>query len=179
MSHHIHNQEVVMNNKFFLFTFLFIMVTAFAVSQPAPQKKMMKELKLTDTQKEQFEKNAFDKQKRQIELKAKLETFKLELRRLLTAETIDKTAIEKKMNDIASQQVALHMNNLNTWTENNKLLNAEQQKIWKTMLKLHMQMMERHEQGRMQGPMMHKKHRMENEMRPHMERKIEKEIIKE
>ena len=168
-----------MNNKlirFILFT-LFSLTVAF--SQPVPDKKMLKELNLTDAQKEQFEKNSFDKQKKQIELKAKVETSTLELRRLLAAETLDKALIEKKLNEIASQQVAIHMNNLNTWSENNKILNADQQKIWKKILQQHLRMMQGRKMENMQGHMMRNRRLMDNEMAPRMERKDEKQIIKE
>ncbi len=117
-----------MKTKLLPLTMLSLFVAVIAFGNPAPYKKMMEELKLTDAQKEQFEKISFETQKKQIELNAKVETAKLELRRLMMAESIDKSAIEKKMNDIAVQEVALRMNRLNAWSENNKALTPEQQK---------------------------------------------------
>lgn len=118
---------------------LIIAVLSFIVifssfGQPGMHKKMMKELKLTDQQQEQFEKVTFETQKKMIDLKAKIATAKLELRRLMDAESIDKSAIEKKMTEIASNEVAIRMNHINSWFEKNKLLTSEQQKIWKKVL---------------------------------------------
>ncbi len=110
----------------------FVIFSAF--SNPPGHNKIMKELKLTDQQQEQFDKVKFDTQKKMIELKAKVETSKLELRRLMDAETIDKSAIEKKMNEIAASEVAIRMNHLNSWLELNKVLTPDQQKIWKKAL---------------------------------------------
>jgi len=120
---------------------------------------MMKELKLTDQQQEQFEKVTFDTQKKMIELRAKAATVKLELRRLLDAETIDKSSIEKKMNEIAAAEVSIRMNRINGWWEKNKTLTPEQQKIWKKVLHQRpeqmMQKMKMHREmrGQMDSPM--------------------------
>jgi len=108
------------------------MFSAFA--QPPGHGMMMKELKLTDQQQELFDKVTFDTQKKMIELKAKVATLKLELRRLMDAESLDKSAIEKKMNEIATTEVAIRMNHINGWSEKNKALTPEQQKIWKKVL---------------------------------------------
>ena len=172
--------EVVMNYKFMFYTLLTIFTVSLALSQPGPGRGMMKDLNLSDAQKEQFEKITFDMQKKQIEVKAKLETAKLELRRLIGADNLDKAAIEKKMNEIASQQVTLRMNHINAWSEKNKALNADQQKIWKKILNKHPRMM----QKQMHGQMM-RKHAMpmdddmDDDDAPRMERKIKKRIIKE
>ncbi len=117
-----------------IITVLSFLVIFSTFGQPVERKKMMKELKLTDQQQEQFEKVTFDTQKKMIELKAKIATSKLELRRLMDAESIDKSAIEKKMNEIATNEVAIRMNHINSWFEKNKLLTPDQQKIWKKVL---------------------------------------------
>lgn len=109
-----------------------VMLSAFG--QQAGLRKMVKELKLTDQQQEQFDKVTFDTQKKLIELKAKVATSKLELRRLMDAESLDKSSIEKKMNEIAVTEVAIRMNHLTGWSEKNKVLTPEQQKIWKKAL---------------------------------------------
>ena len=169
-----------MNYKIMLTLFLVMVTATLALSQPGPGRKMMKELNLTDAQKDQFEKITFDMQKKQIEMKAKLETSQLELHRLIASDNLDKSAVEKKMTEIASHQVALRMNHINAWSEKNKALTADQQKIWKKMLMQHPRMM----QKQMHGQMM-RKHampmddNMDDDMAPRMERKVEKRIIKE
>jgi Spy/CpxP family protein refolding chaperone len=141
---------------------LSLIVIFAAFGNPPRREKMMKELKLTDQQQEQFDKVKFDTQKKMIELKAKVETSKLELRRLMDAETIDKSAIEKKMNEIAVNEVAIRMNHLNSWIELNKVLTPEQQKIWKKALAIRPEQMKR-------------KMMMQREMRDQMEPSMEQE----
>jgi Spy/CpxP family protein refolding chaperone len=162
-------------------TLLSIAIAVIAFGQHGPNRGMPAGLKLTDDQKVQFEKISFDVQKKQIELRAKLETSRLELKRLIAADQLDKAAVEKKMTEIANQQVALHMNHISGWAEKNKVLTADQQKIWKKMLQHHPRAMaEKKRQGRMM--MMHE--RMmdgdnDNDDMPRIERRIEKKIIKE
>ncbi|MFZ4619987.1 MAG: Spy/CpxP family protein refolding chaperone [Bacteroidota bacterium] len=171
---------------------LFVLSLTILSAQPAHERKMPNDLNLSDIQKEQFEKIEFDTQKKQIDLGAKLATLKLEMNRLMSADQMDKSAIEKKMNEIATQSIALRMNHLNAWSEKNKLLNADQQKIWKKKL---LQRVRRMQNGNGEG-MMHEKKmgrgmqrgmmnghpgmmmEMDDE-HPRMERRIEKEIIKQ
>ncbi len=141
---------------------LSLIVIFAAFGNPPQREKMMKGLKLTDQQQEQFSKVKFDTQKKMIELKAKVETSKLELRRLMDAETIDKSLIEKKMNEIAVNEVAIRMNHLNSWIELNKVLTPEQQKIWKKALAIRPEQMKR-------------KMMMQREMRDQMEPPMEQE----
>ena len=78
------------------------------------------------------------------------------------------------------------MNHLNAWSEKNKVLNADQQKIWKGMMLRHMQnskgdmpgCMPEPKRGRMQRPMMHGL-QGDDDMPQQMEIKIEKKINKE
>ena len=164
-----------MNKQPIFFIVLVLSLFSLAFGQPAPRKEMLKELNLTDAQKEQFEKTAFDTQKKQIDINAKIATAKLELHRILTAETLDKAAAEKKMNEIAVQEVAQRMNRLNAWADNYKMLNADQQKIWKKMLERKLETMDHPMmQKRMQGGMMHERRMDGDAPMPMMERKMEK-----
>jgi Spy/CpxP family protein refolding chaperone len=125
-------KEAEMNTRTALTALLLLLlITTIAFAQPMHDRKMPKGLNLTDTQQEQFEKISFDMQKKQIELTAKLALLKLEMKRLMDADQLDKSAIEKKMNEMAAQTIALRMNHLTAWSEKNKLLNADQQKNWK------------------------------------------------
>ncbi|MEW5799057.1 MAG: Spy/CpxP family protein refolding chaperone [Bacteroidota bacterium] len=119
----------------FVAVVLFIVSFAYANPGPPPNHpqrfQLMDELKLTDAQKEQFEKISYDTEKKQIELRSKMESAQLDLRRLMDADSPDKAAIEKKFNEIAAAQTAMKMNHFNCWYEKNKVLTPEQQKIWK------------------------------------------------
>lgn len=121
-----------------LFVLIILAISAASASTPPPDKRRIRseqKLNLTDAQQEQFQKISFDTKKKQIDLRAKLETAKLELRRLMVADDVDKSAIEKKLNDVASARTALKMNRINGWIEKNKVLTPEQQKIWRTHLR--------------------------------------------
>jgi Spy/CpxP family protein refolding chaperone len=124
-----------MRNAVIALVFLFVtVVSASEPPQDQQRKRSKNDLNLTDTQQEQFQKISFEAQKKQIELRAKMETAKLELRRLMHADAVDKSAIEKKLNEIASSRTALEMNRINGWIEKNKVLTSEQQKLWKKSL---------------------------------------------
>lgn len=119
------------------FVMLLVFIASFMYANPdtppnRPQRfQLMDDLKLTDAQKEQFEKISYDTEKKQIELRSKMESAQLDLRRLMDADSPDKSAIEKKFNEIAAAQTAMKMNHFNGWYEKNKVLTPEQQKIWK------------------------------------------------
>ena len=114
-----------------------LMASTTLFSQPMDNKrhdKLIDELKLSDEQKKDYEKIHVDMQKQEIAQKAKNETARVELQQILKADTPDKSAIEKKINEIASLIVQLHMIKVNSWFAVNKLLNPEQQKTWKKVL---------------------------------------------
>ena len=106
-------------------------------SQPDDAKmlhKFMGKLNLTDEQKKDVEKIHFDAEKQTIAQKAKEETARVELQQLLKADAPDKSAIEKKISDIADLTVQMHMIKIDSWFAINKLLTSDQQKTWKKVL---------------------------------------------
>lgn len=94
----------------------------------------MNKLNLTDEQKKQFDKLRFDIQKRQTDAQAKVKTAGIELKELFSADKLDRTAIEKKMKEIADLRLKLRLNHLDHWFAVNKILDEKQQKIWKEKL---------------------------------------------
>lgn len=121
-----------------------LFIVSFANANPGtppdrPQRfRLMDDLKLTEAQKEQFEKISYDTEKKHIELRSKMESAQLDLRRLMDADSPDKSAIEKKFNEIAAAHSAVKVNHFNGWYEKNKVLTPEQQKIWKQAIRQHM-----------------------------------------
>jgi len=116
---------------------VFVLFNAQVYGQPDDAKqihKFMGKLNLTDEQKKDVDKIHFDAEKQTIAQKAKVETARVELQQVLKADAPDKSAIEKKINEIASLMVQLHMIKVNSWFAVNKLLNPEQQKTWKKVL---------------------------------------------
>ncbi len=96
--------------------------------------RLLAELKLADAQQKQFEKTRYETRKKQIELRAKIAMARLELQHLMEAGSPDKSSLEKIYGEIAALQTAMKMNHFNAWSENNKVLTPEQQKIWKKAL---------------------------------------------
>jgi Spy/CpxP family protein refolding chaperone len=106
-------------------------------SQPNEAKqiqKLMGKLNLTDEQKKDVEKIHFDAEKQTIAQKAKVETARVELQQLLKADAPEKSAIEKKISEMADLKVQMHMIKINSWFAINKLLTPDQQKTWKKVL---------------------------------------------
>jgi Spy/CpxP family protein refolding chaperone len=96
--------------------------------------KVMAKLNLTDDQKKEIEKIHVDAAKQRVATKAKLETGRIELQQLLKADTPDKSAIEKKVHELADITVQMRLIKLNSWFAINKLLTPDQQKVWKKVL---------------------------------------------
>jgi Spy/CpxP family protein refolding chaperone len=133
--------------KIFIAVLLAIMILNINIySQPMEKKhiiKFMEKLNLTDGQKKDIENIHFTGEKQSIALNAKVETLHLELRQLLKADSPDKSAIEKKMREIADQKIQMHMTKLDSWFAINKLLNPDQQKEWKKVLERSPEMMKK------------------------------------
>jgi Spy/CpxP family protein refolding chaperone len=144
-------------------TAVLVIVSAQLYSQPKGElafHKFIGELKLTDEQKKDVEKIRLDMEKQQIAQKAKNETARVELRQLFKADNPDRSAIEKKLNEIATLEAQMHMIKIDSWFAVNKLLTPEQQKTWKKALEagpemrqkmMKHEMMKDHKMGK--GPM--------------------------
>ena len=121
------------------------------------QKPLLGRLQLNDQQKKQIEQMRIDMEKRLVGVRAQAQMARLDMRQLLNAENPDKAAIEKKMGELAQVRVQAATIRLNQWFEVNKILTADQQKVWREVLKHPLRarikgwMARRHMEGR--GPM--------------------------
>lgn len=109
-------------------------VTVFAQPGDVPRpnrERIMAKLNLTDAQQEQFKKIHYETEKKNIDIRAKIQASRLDLNRLFDSESPDRSAIEKKINEIAALEASVKINQFNAWADCNKLLNADQQKIWR------------------------------------------------
>jgi len=122
-----------------------ILATAMAFGQqgmqnvPGPMgqamgERFMQQLKLTDEQRKEIGDLRFEMAKLAIDQQAKIKTARLELAELFRADTPDKSAIEKKVDEISRLQTQMRVARIDHWFAVNKLLNPDQQKIWKRML---------------------------------------------
>jgi Spy/CpxP family protein refolding chaperone len=131
-----------MLRKIIIAIFGLILISSLAVTQEKPpfkegNKKMgfLDRLNLTDEQSAKLKDMRFEQEKKQIDLRSKIQTLNVEVKQLLSAEKIDKTGLEKKYNEIAKLQVEQKMNFINHWSQVNSILTPEQQKVWKETLK--------------------------------------------
>ncbi len=99
------------------------------------KKNFLASLNLTDAQKKDMARLKLENGKQAIELRAKAETSKLELRHLLMADAPDQAAIAKKMSEAAAREAELRMNKVDGWFAINKMLTPDQQKVWKQALR--------------------------------------------
>jgi len=133
----INKRRKIMKRLTVMMAAVLMLFSAQLYSQPDDAKqiqKFMGKLNLTDEQKKDVEKIHFDAEKQTIAQKAKVETARVELQQLLKADTPDKSAIEKKISDIADLKVQMHIIKINSWFAINKLLTPDQQKTWKKVL---------------------------------------------
>ncbi len=119
-----------------------LLAMSFAWAQPGPFDgdrgmegqgicRMEAGLDLNADQQKAVEAFGSDMQKKQIELMAKVKTLHVELRDLYNDENPDQKTIESKMTEISKLQNEMKLNRTNFWFAVNKILTAEQQKIWK------------------------------------------------
>jgi Spy/CpxP family protein refolding chaperone len=96
--------------------------------------RFMQQLKLTDQQRKDISDLRMEMAKQAIAEQAKIKTARLELAELFKADSPDKSAIETKVEEISGLQTGIRQARIDHWFAVNKLLNPDQQKIWKSML---------------------------------------------
>ena len=99
-----------------------------------PHGRVLEKLNLSDTQKKDVENLNTDFAKQKVEQQAKIKIAAIELHSLMKADSPDKGAIEKKINEVSDLQAQNRMLGVDHWFSVNKLLNPDQQKIWKSVL---------------------------------------------
>ena len=154
---------------------IILLLFAFAASASAAapengfgRKRFMEQLKLTDAQKKDFDNLHVDMQKQLVAQRAKIATARIDLRQLFKSDTPDRSAIEKKMSEIADLGVQSRMIRVNTWFAVNKILTPDQQKIWKKALAAAPEMARRAFRFHGHGPMMNHSGNMPGRMQGNM-----------
>lgn len=97
--------------------------------------KMVKQMNLSDAQNKEIGDLDTDFAKQRVQQQAKIKTAAIDLHKLMWADSPDKAAIEKKINEIGELQTQNRMQRVNHWFAVNNLLNPDQQKIWKNVLR--------------------------------------------
>ena len=141
---------------------VFVLTTAFSQNTQRPNfgprhARIVEQLKLSDSQKKDFENINSDFAKKRVEQQAKVKVAGIELHSLLQADNPDRSAIEKKINEISDLQAQNKMLRVDHWFAVNKMLTPDQQRIWKEVLERPMRERFAERMGRMNrgGMMMH------------------------
>lgn len=127
-----------MKRKSIMLIITLFVISAFIYAQNAPKGPnwgIMGKLNLTDEQKTKVESFRLEFQKKQIAVRSKIQTARIELQQILSSDKLDKAAIEKKLNEISKLEVEQKMNFINHWEQVNQILTPEQKNIWKNTLK--------------------------------------------
>jgi Spy/CpxP family protein refolding chaperone len=118
-----------------------LILFTFAISQDRERPKdgpkdgrMMGQLNLSDSQKKDVEKLNSDFAKQRVEQQAKIKIASIDLHSLMKSESPDKGAIEKKIGEISDLKAQNRILGVDHWFSVNRLLNPDQQKVWKHML---------------------------------------------
>ena len=99
---------------------------------------IVRRLKLTDEQRPQFEKVTSTLAKKQIALRSKLMTMRVDMRDLFREGTPDRLKVRTMQDEMAKVQSDIRGNRTDYWFDVNKMLTPEQQKIWKRGLMMQM-----------------------------------------
>lgn len=118
---------------------LFLFTFAFGQRMERPNAgpwngRLLEKLNLTDAQKQDFQKLNTDFAKQRVEQQSKIKLAAIDLRSLMKADSPDKAAIEKQIRAISDLQAGNRMLRVDHWFAVNKILNPDQQKIWKELL---------------------------------------------
>lgn len=93
--------------------------------------KFLEKLDLTKDQETQVDQFRSDFQKKNIDLRAKIQTMRVTLRDLFDNDKPDQDKIESQLIDISKSQNELKLNAVSFWFKVNKILKPEQQELWK------------------------------------------------
>ncbi len=91
--------------------------------------RLYDELKLTDEQKAKLQNLFFEFRKNQADIAGKLNKARIELQELLAAEKPDKSAIDRKLDEISGYMKELSKNRVERWLNIQQILTPEQRKI--------------------------------------------------
>lgn len=91
--------------------------------------RLYDDLKLTDEQKTKLQNLFFEFRKNQVDIAGKLSKARIELQQLLSAEKPDKSAIDKKIDEISGYMKEMTKNRVNHWMNVQQILTPEQRKI--------------------------------------------------
>ncbi len=119
--------------------FLMIISTSMMFAQPRwgedpptfQWKGICEKLNLSEDQQKQFDKMQSDMQKKQIDLRSKIQSLHIDIKDIFKDDDPDKGKIESKLNEITKLQTEIRKNHLDFWFGVYKILKPDQRKVWK------------------------------------------------
>ena len=93
--------------------------------------RLMAQLHLTDSQQSQIKKLHFGLERKQTELRSKIQLARLDMKEIYLSDKIDRSALEKLMKQVSDLQYQQKLNFVDFWFSVNSILTPDQQKTWK------------------------------------------------
>lgn len=117
----------------------------------APMRKMMKELNLSQDQKDQISKFRTDNQKKNIDLKAEIEKTRIQIKEELNQKNPDEGKIIDLSKKVSSIQADMKAGAISTWFKTYKILDDKQKEVFKKATPMFLEKGREMMKGRMKG----------------------------
>lgn len=150
---------------------MLLAASTLAFGQPQERQRMGDQMKqrherlvgalhLTDQQESQIKKLHLELERKQTQVRSKIQLARLDMKEIYLSDKIDRSALEKSLKQVSDLQYQQKLNFVDFWFSVNSMLTPEQQKTWKQhvgeMAGQMRQRMSKMMRGRMlnRGPMM-------------------------
>jgi Spy/CpxP family protein refolding chaperone len=145
-----------------VFVAILLAASTFAFAQPpggpGQRDRMMdrrehlrQDMHLTDQQESQVKKLHLELERKQAQVRSKIQLARLDMKEMYLSDKLDRAAIEKSVKQVSDLQEQMKMNFIDFWFSVNGILTPEQQKTWKN----HLGEMAGEMRERMRGRMQH------------------------
>lgn len=102
--------------------------------QKEGREKFQSELNLTEQQKEQMQQFRLDHKTYVLDIKHEIQKNRLEIEKLLMADNLDESKLLQLTNQSSDLKAKIKDSKMKMWLDTFKILNPDQQKIWKKKL---------------------------------------------
>lgn len=97
----------------------------------ARQSHLRDALKLTDKQQADMKKLRLSLERKEVELRSKIQLARIDMKELYSADKPDRAGIEKAIKQVSDLQQQMKLNFVDFWFSVNAMLTPDQQKTWK------------------------------------------------
>jgi Spy/CpxP family protein refolding chaperone len=95
------------------------------------RRELHQQLNLSEDQETKMHRLSLALQRKQNELRSKIQMARIDIREFYLADKIDRSALEKLIKQVSDAQHQVKLNVVDFWFSVNDILNPEQQKVWK------------------------------------------------